>query len=192
MIGILCHTGTMYEVDAYDLAMGTSPNGLWHFGWCCVSKHIIMSCNISYLCGAPSDTGAACLLACVSACLCPAVATAARTPTSANCQPGCISLDFLAGLAGLESTCVCLTKTITDVQNGLRTTKQVRLMNASGEGCAVCWHVIWGPMSDQVLDVVDCLHACLSTAVVVSKGVLGLRDRTFCVLHCRLVTYVPS
>lgn len=66
----------------------------------------------------------------------PAVATAARMPTSANCQPGCISLNFLAGLAGLESTCICLTKTITDVQYGLRATKEVRVMDLSGRLCS--------------------------------------------------------
>jgi hypothetical protein len=53
------------------------------------------------------------------------VAVAARTPSSANCQPGCISLDFLAGLAGLDSTCICLTNTITNVQHGLQATQQV-------------------------------------------------------------------
>jgi hypothetical protein len=56
-----------------------------------------------------------------------AVAVAARTPSSANCQPGCISLDFLAGLAGLDSTCICLTNTITNVQHGLQATQQVSM-----------------------------------------------------------------
>lgn len=54
-----------------------------------------------------------------------AVATAASTPAAASCAPGCISLDFLAGLAGLNSTCICLTNTITNVQHGLQATKQV-------------------------------------------------------------------
>jgi hypothetical protein len=47
---------------------------------------------------------------------------------SANntCKPGCVSLDFLAGLAGLQDNCICLTNTLNDLQQGLGTTCQVR------------------------------------------------------------------
>lgn len=129
--------------------MGTErPHSTEHFGWC--SDHSRTWRRLQHCCH---------LCVCLS--VTPAVATAARTPTSSNCQPGCISLDFLAGLAGLDSTCICLTKTITDVQHGLQATKQVCWTWTTG--CAVCWHTMWGPVSDQDWVNGDCLHASVST-----------------------------
>jgi hypothetical protein len=46
--------------------------------------------------------------------------------TNNTCKPGCVSLDLLAGLAGLQDNCVCLTNTLTDLQQGLGITRQVR------------------------------------------------------------------
>jgi hypothetical protein len=63
-----------------------------------------------------------------------AVNVAAKTPSSDNCKPGCISLNFLAGLAGLDSTCICLTNTINHVQQGLHATQQVRSSPAAAVG----------------------------------------------------------
>jgi hypothetical protein len=37
-----------------------------------------------------------------------------------------VSLDLLAGLAGLQDNCICLTNTLNDLQQGLGTTRQVR------------------------------------------------------------------
>jgi hypothetical protein len=45
--------------------------------------------------------------------------------TNNTCKPGCVSLDILAGLAGLQDNCVCLTNTLTDLQQGLGITRQV-------------------------------------------------------------------
>eukprot|EP00775_Hariotina_reticulata_P004610 gene4610-4864_t len=48
------------------------------------------------------------------------------SPTFSNktCPPGCASLDFLAGLAGLNDNCLCITATITDLQSGLQSVQQ--------------------------------------------------------------------
>jgi hypothetical protein len=62
------------------------------------------------------------------------VSLAAGTPASSPCQPGCISLDFLAGLAGLDTTCLCIQNTITAVQQHLQSTKQASDAGRGGGG----------------------------------------------------------
>lgn len=42
-----------------------------------------------------------------------------------TCKPGCLSLGLLAGLAGLDSTCLCITDTILEVQHSLQQTQRV-------------------------------------------------------------------
>jgi hypothetical protein len=135
----MCPTATMSWSCWIQLCR---PTGLGTSLGCCglANKGMICKMSFMYLCDTAPDIAAACGPVCVY----PAVATAARTPTSANCQPGCISLDFLAGLAGLDSTCICLTKTITDVQHGLRATKEVCVTRVLQRGCAVLPACIWG------------------------------------------------
>lgn len=82
------------------------------------------------------------------------VNVAAKTPSSDNCKPGCISLNFLAGLAGLDSTCICLTNTINHVQQGLHATQQSTMQSLVGLGLvylATSWLLMW------------CVGTCTST-----------------------------
>jgi hypothetical protein len=43
-----------------------------------------------------------------------------------TCPAGCASLDFLAGLAGLTDNCLCITRSISGLQDGLRSVLAVR------------------------------------------------------------------
>ncbi|KAF6251691.1 hypothetical protein COO60DRAFT_1558039 [Scenedesmus sp. NREL 46B-D3] len=52
-------------------------------------------------------------------------ATVLATSGSANntCEPGCVSLDLLAGLAGLQDNCICLSNTVAGLKRGLDITR---------------------------------------------------------------------
>lgn len=76
-------------------------------------------------------TGAAraCCNAGAAACSCSRavwVAVGGGQPVNATCAPGCVNLDFFSNLAGLPSSCVCISGTIAALQAGLDATRQVR------------------------------------------------------------------
>lgn len=70
--------------------------------------------------------------------------------TNNTCKPGCVSLDLLAGLAGLQDNCICLTNTLTDLQQGLGITRQALVPVLVGlllSYLAVSWLLLYAATS---------------------------------------------
>lgn len=117
---------------ALQFSRGKTHGRCWAAGYACCECGVQDGCIQRLACARGfARVSPACVSCSPVVARCAAVNVAAKTPSSDNCKPGCISLNFLAGLAQLDSTCICLTNTITNVQHGLAATQQVRRQSSA-------------------------------------------------------------